>query len=119
MQSHGTPKRGDLYWLDWNPARGSEQAGRRPALVVSMDPINRSSPVVIVAAVTGRVASRPYGFQVPVPLSIPTGLTMESTVLCQQLITVSKDRLGRQIGALPPDLMRQVDQALRVALGLT
>lgn len=74
--------------------------------------------MVIVAAVTSRLASRPYGFHVPVPLSVPTGLTRESTVLCHQLTTVSKERLERQIGALPPDLMGRVDEALRVALGL-
>ena len=119
MQSRGSPRRGDLYWLDWNPARGSEQAGRRPSLIVSNDLGNRMAPTVIVVAVTSRLSGRRYPFQVGIPLAARSGLVAESTVLCHQLITVSKDRLEGYIGTLPPDLMRRVDDALRVALGLT
>lgn len=112
------PKRGDLYLLDWNPARGSEQAGRRPSLVVSNDTGNRFSPTVVVAAVTSRPPRRTYPVTVSVPTTAATGLDRDSIVLCAQLITISKERLQRHIGALPPDLMRQVDDALRAALGL-
>ena len=120
MQTRTTtnPRRGDLYWLDWYPARGSEQAGRWPGLVVSNDVGNRAASTVIVAAVTTRVSPRPFRFQVRIPLSARSGLSRESTVMCEQLMTVSKDRLFRHIGALPPDLMRRVDDALRVALDL-
>jgi mRNA interferase MazF len=104
--------------VDWNPARGSEQAGRRSALVVSNDMGNLAAPTVIVVAVTSRLTERLYPFQVRVPLSARTGLVSESLVNCAQFITISKDRLERRIGALPPDLMRAVDAALRVALGL-
>ena len=104
--------------LDWTPARGSEQTGRRPGLVVSNDVGNRFALVVTVVAVTTRPPRRQYPVNVPVPTSVPTGLMHDSTVLCSQLITVAKERLGRYIGTLPPDLMRQVDDALRVALDL-
>jgi mRNA interferase MazF len=104
--------------LDWHPARGSEQAGRRPSLVVSNDTANRVSPVVIVAAITARPPRRPYPVNVGVPTGLGTGLDRESTVLCSQLLTVSKDRLERYVGSLPPDVMRRVDDALAVALGL-
>ena len=118
MPTRGEPRRGELYWLDWHPARGSEQAGRRPGLIVTANPINRRAPVVVVAALTSRVSQRPYHFHVRVPLSVATGLTRESTVLCEQLMTVSKDRLEAYIGALPPDVMAEVDAALAVALAL-
>lgn len=118
MQNRMTPKRGDVYWLNWYPARGSEQAGRRPGLVVSPDIGNRAAATVIVAAVTTRTPRRRYPFQVTVPVSLGTGLARESTVMCEQLMTVSKDRLDGYIGALPPDLMARVDVALQVALGL-
>lgn len=119
MPTHGTnPRRGELYWVDWNPARGSEQAGRRPALVISTDRGNETAPTVIVAALTSRGTSRRYPFQVRIPLAVRIGLSQESTVLCHQLITVAKERLGLRIGTLSPELMAQVDQALRVALGL-
>jgi mRNA interferase MazF len=86
--------------------------------VVTANAINRPAPIVVVAAVTSRVGQRVYGFHVRVPLPVPPGLTKESTILCEQLMTVSKERLGPYIGFLPPDLMQQVDAALRVALGL-
>lgn len=117
-QNRPTPSRGDLYVVDWNPARGSEQAGRRPALIVSNDLGNHAAPTVIVVAVTSRLTQRRFPFQVRVPLSAQTGLAGESLINCAQFITITKDRLERRIGALPNHLMLEVDAALRVALGL-
>jgi len=119
LQSRTTPKRGDLYVLDWDPARGSEQAGRRPGLVVSNDIGNRLGATVVEAAVTARPPRRSYPVTVRVPSAAQTGLNRDSSVLCAQLTTVSKDRLQRRIGAVPPELMREVDDALRAALDLT
>ncbi len=118
METRPRPQRGDLYWLDWNPAQGSEQAGRRPGLVVSNNAGNMNSPVVIITAVTSRLPRRDYPFQVRVEPALANGLTTTSIVHCAQLITVSKDRLGDRLGALSPAEMRRVDAALRVALGL-
>lgn len=118
MSIQTSPRRGELYWLDWHPARGSEQAGRRPGVIVSDDGINRSASIVVVAALTSRTLRRPYTFHVRVPTTAGTGLPLESTVLCEQLMTVSKDRLLDRIGELPPALMTRVDDALRVALSL-
>jgi len=112
------PKRGELYWVDFVPARGSEQAGRRPALVISNDRGNDTAATVIVAALTSRRSHRSYPFQVRIPLIAGSGLSQESTVLCHQLLTISKDRLGRLIGTLPPQVMAAVDDGLRVALDL-
>ena len=119
MQNRTTHRRGDLFVLDWRPGRGSEQAGKRPGLIVSNDLGNLVAPTVIVAAVTARVSNRRYPFQVRIPLTAQTGLVRDSTVNCSQLITVSKDRLERYIGALPPELLHQVDDALKVAFGLS
>lgn len=118
MRSRSTRERGEPYVLDWNPARGSEQADRRPGLVVSNDLGNRFGATVVVAAVTGRPPRRSYPVIVRVAISVETGLDREGIVLCAQLITISKDRLQRRIGALPADLMREVDDTVRAALGL-
>lgn len=124
MQIHQDPRiptrcsRGDLYVVDRNPARGSEQAGRRPALIVSNDLGNRAAPTVIVVAVTSCLTERRHPFHVRVPLAARSGLANESLVTCSQFITIAKDRLERHIGALPEHLMLEVDVALRVALGL-
>lgn len=112
-------RRGEIYWLDWNPARGSEQAGRRPGIIVSNDRANQLSSVVIVAAITTKQAHRRYRFHVPVPAGDESGLRENSTILCDHLITISKERLGRRIGMLPSPLFARLNEALRVALGLT
>lgn len=119
METRPRPRRGDLFWLDWNPARGSEQAGRRPGLVVSNHADNMNSPVVFVAALTSRLPRRDYPFQVRVEPTTANGLTTTSIIHCAQLITVSKDRLGDRLGALSDAEMRRVDAALRIALGLS
>lgn len=118
MQNLRIPRRGGIYLLNWSPARGSEQSGRRPGLIVSNDTGNRFSPTVVVAAVTSRPPRQPYPVTVRIPTGTETGLDRESIVLCARLITISKERLQRHMGALPTDLMHEVDDALRAALGL-
>jgi mRNA interferase MazF len=118
LQTRGDPRRGELYLLDWSPGRGTEQAGRRPGLIVSNDVGNRTSGIVIVAALTTRGLHRSYPFHVRVPRSAMTGLDRDSVVMCEQLMTASKSRLQHRIGSLSPDLMRAVDEALRISLGL-
>jgi mRNA interferase MazF len=109
------PKRGDIYQVNWNPSRGSEQAGIRPALVVQHDVMNVHSRVTIVAAITSAPPKKRYPQEVPLPDGT---LPKRSWVLCGQLITVSKDRLGRMMGYAPADTMSQVDEALHYALGM-
>ena len=118
MSTKITPLRGELYWVDWHPARGHEQAGTRPGLVISNDIGNRISSVVIVAALTSRLPPRPYPFQTLLTPSPRNGLTVQSVLLGDQLMTVDKSRLGNRLGHLTTDEMRQVDRALRVSLGL-
>lgn len=52
------PQRGEIYWVEFTPARGAEQAGRRPALIVQNDVGNRYAPTTIVAAITSRGGGR-------------------------------------------------------------
>ena len=116
--------RGDLYWVDWSPARGSEQAGVRPALVVQNDVGNRASPTTIVAALTSRV-ERVYPFMVRLEPS-DTGLSRPGLVNLSQLVTISQERLRsaggqavlKPIGHVDYPKMAEVDEALRVSLSL-
>jgi mRNA interferase MazF len=112
------PLRGELYWLDWNPARGSEQGGRRPALVIQTDPANQNPnyPNTIVAAVSTK------GRQVPTHVEVsPTaenGLVDTSHVKCEQIMTISKERLLARIGVLSSGQMASVDASIKKALDL-
>lgn len=108
--------RGEIYWVDWDPARGSEQGGKRPALVIQNNTGNQLSSTTIVAAVTTREMKKRYPFHVPVPDGI---LPERSTIMCEQVMTVDQSRLaGKRLVLLADDVMEEVDEALRRSLGL-
>lgn len=108
--------RGEVYWVNWSPARGSEQAGQRPALVVQNNTGNQLSPTTIVAAITSRPMQRRYPFHVPLPGGT---LPKESTIMCEQLITIDQSRLvGNRVALLSDKVMEEVDEALKRSLGL-
>lgn len=108
-------KRGEIYWVEFASSRGLEQAGRRPALVIQNDVGNQYAPTVIVAAITSQGVDKEY--PTDVRLSKQT-LAKPSKVLCPQILTVSKKRLGERIAELDEATMKRVDQALKVSLFL-
>lgn len=110
--------RGDLFWVDWSPGRGSEQTGRRPALVVQENAAsaNPNYPPTIVAAVTTQ--GRNFASHVPIEPSSSNGLAVTSYVKCEQLQTVSKARLVQRIGSLDESSMQRVRIALLNVLSL-
>jgi mRNA interferase MazF len=110
-------KRGEIWWLDWSPGRGSEQTGRRPGLVVQNDVGNEFAANTIIACLTTRT-DRSYPVLVAASRQ-ETGLRRDSVVNCAQILTVSKDRLLRKAGELDEAKMAEVDEALAVSLGLT
>src|SRR4030042_2776211 len=109
-------KRGEIYWVDWNPGRGSEQSGLRPALVIQNDIGNRLSPTTIVAALTTAI-EKPYPFLVIVTAK-ESGLPKDSTVNLAAILTVDKTRLTSKCGTLSDDKMSHVNEAIKESLGL-
>lgn len=99
--------RGDIRWADLNPARGHEQAGHRPVLVLSADVFNERMKIVIAAAIT----SQEPRFAFPLALeSKAPGLPKRSWILIHQIRVLSVDRLGRRLGrASDEELARVVD----------
>lgn len=122
-------KRGEIYWVEFDPVKGSEQGGLRPALIVQQDIGNQYSPTTVVIAITRTLPPRPYPFVVVVDPE-ESGLPARSAINCSQIATVQKDEPGsrlrpwsgehevRPIGQLSARKMAQVDQALRYNLGL-
>lgn len=111
------PRRGEIYLANLDPVVGSEQGGRRPVLIIQNDPTNQYSPVTIVASIT----SAPTRVHYPVDVHINdsnTGLRNGSRVLLNQLKTIDRSRLERFIGRLTDEQMAQVDEALKISLGL-
>lgn len=112
------PLRGEIWWVDWSPGRGSEQSGRRPALIVQNDPANRNPryPNTIVIAVSTKGKSVPFHFLLK-PTST-NGLSEPSYAKCEQIMTIDKARLINRIGHITPDEMGRVAEALKIVLAL-
>ena len=113
--------RGELWWVDFDPSMGTEVAKRRPALIVGRDALVRStlergSGTVTVVPVTSSVA-KVYSFQVLLSAGIG-GLERDSKAQAEQIRTVSVRRLVERIGKVPERVSRQVDDAIRLYLGL-
>jgi mRNA interferase MazF len=109
------PRRGEVWLVNWNPARGSDQAGKRPALIVQNDTGNRYAATTIVAAISTTVRLYPMNVHLDPPQG---GLTKTSMVKAGQLLTVSQERLEKKLGQVTEEKMREVDHALRLSLGL-
>ena len=114
------PARGDIWIVDFSPARGSEQAGKRPALVVQNDVGNRNEryPNTIVLAMSTK--SKPVPFHIMVMPNRATGLREVTYIKAEQVLTISKTRLlgGRPIGRITPEQIRKVEVALLLSLGV-
>lgn len=109
-------RRGEIYLVNLERGRGSEQQGRRPALVLQSDEGNEFASSTIVAAMSTR-ASADFPVRVQVKPG-DSGLRETSTVMLDQLRTVSQERLREPMGRLPPHVMQDVDRALHRSLGL-
>lgn len=114
----GLIRRGEIVRVRLEPVVGSEQAGERPALVISPDIMNEHSPVVIVAAITSRKTERVFPFEALIEPP-EGGLTIRSKVMLSQLRTIDKTRILSVFGALEGPTMEAVDDALAIAVGLT
>ena len=110
-------RRGEIYWADFGRPRGSEQGFRRPALIVQNDVGNRVGRTTIVAAISSRLPARSYPHVVIVQPK-ESGLPGASAILLNQLRTIDQSRLEERSGRLPARRMADVDQALRISLGL-
>ena len=96
------PERGDIVWLSFDPQAGHEQAGRRPALILSPSSYNRSSGLALVVPITSHVKG--YPFEVP----LPTGLAVSGVVLADHLKSVDwRARNAERIGAAPGEATHQ------------
>ena len=109
-------RRGEIWWADFGTPRGSEQGGQRPALIIQNDIGNTSSTTTIIAAITSKTKTS-YPFHVEVSAQ-ESGLPQDSTILLEQILTISKSRLIRCASVLSSERMRDVDRALQFSLSL-
>src|SRR5260370_10169830 len=106
--------RGEVVWADLNPARGHEQGGQRPVVVISEDVFNARSGTVIAMAVT----SQPQRAGFPLTLELTSvKLPKRSWVKISQVRTLSVQRLGKKVGQVSPEDLDQLIEGLNEIFG--
>jgi mRNA interferase MazF len=118
MQKSGaaSPVQADVWEVDLNPTLGREQAGIRPALIVSDNSLNSSQRDLVVVV---PIAGTNRGFPTHIPVNPREGgLTKPSVIMTEHVRSISKARLIRRLGVVSGGTMNQVKQTLRIVLDL-
>lgn len=106
------PKRGDAIWIALDPQAGHEQAGRRPALVLSPEAYNRRVGLALLCPITNQ--AKGYPFEVP----LPSGLPITGVIGSDQVKSLDwQVRKATRICAVPEDVVAEVVRRLQVLLG--
>jgi mRNA interferase MazF len=111
-------KRGEVWWASLPAPAGSGPGYRRPVVVVQSNPFNQSRiSTVIVAAITSNLALAEAPGNVRVGRA-ESGLAKASVVNVSQLVTLDRSQLTQRVRALPGDVVRAIDDGLRLSLSL-
>jgi mRNA interferase MazF len=105
--------RGDIYWVDLNPAKDSEINKLRPCVLVGATPINQARHTVVVVPLSTSAKARP-----PITISVLC-MGKEVTAICDQIRTVDKSRLKNSAGSLSIKDLNAIDDGLRQVLCLS
>ncbi|MHA8137856.1 type II toxin-antitoxin system PemK/MazF family toxin [Lactobacillaceae bacterium Scapto_B20] len=111
-------KRGDIFYADLSPVVGSEQGGVRPVLIIQNNIGNHYSPTVIVAAITARISKPKMPTHVGIKAN-QSDIEKDSVILLEQIRTIDKQRLNDRVAHLNKFLMKKVDTALELSVGLS
>jgi len=105
------PSSGDLVWINFDPQAGSEQSGRRPALVLSGETYNRRTGLALFCPITSRVKGYPF------ELTLPAGLSIKGVVLVDQVRSLDwRVRQVEPAGVVPASILEMVHQKLDVLM---
>ncbi len=108
------PKRGEIWQVDLGRTRGHEQAGTRPGLVISVDSFNAGpAGLVVVLPLTTRVKGIPFHVEVNPPEG---GLGERSFIKCEDIRSISMDRLVSPLGAVSQATLARVEERVRILL---
>ena len=110
------PSRGEVWLVNLDPTQGREQAGSRPALIVSVDKFNHGAAELVIACpITSTAKGIPSHVQVDPPEG---GLSLRSFIKCEDVRSISKSRLQRRLGAGSAATMRGVEDRLAILMGI-
>lgn len=106
-------KRGDIFWVDFDPSKATEIQKTRPSLVCSHDILNENSSRIIVAPITSNL-KKVYSFE----YALEDHKDVKGKIMLDQMRSIDKSRLGKKLGSLSIKEMREVDAILKFVLGL-
>ena len=111
------PNRGEVWFIDLSdPPKGHEQAGNRPALIVSVDKFNHGPADLVILIPISKVAR---GIPTHVGIDPPEGgLSMRSFIKCEALRSASRIRLVKRMGVVKDETMAAVEDRIKILLGL-
>lgn len=111
-------KRGEVWTVTFHPRSGSEQAGTRPAVILSNDGFNLApgwgSIIVIPISSSGNQKRRP-----DTAISLPSGtggLSRDSFALCHQITTVDRSKFTQRLGSLDSSVLAEIEEGVKAAL---
>lgn len=110
------PSRGEIWTVNLNPVKGREQAGYRPGLVISVDTFNHGpANLVIIIPITSKERKIPFH----IPINPPeAGVSKKSFIKCEDIRSISTERLSKCIGIVQPETLNAVEDRLKILLGL-
>ena len=111
-----TVKRGDVFYADLSGTIGSEQGGIRPVLVVQNDAGNLHSPTIIIVPIS---TAGKRNLPVHIRIGKSGGLSRDSTVFLEQIRTIDRQRIRHYVGTLDDEMMRKIDNAIKISLGVS
>jgi len=109
-------RRGEVWLIDLNPTRGSEQRGIRPCLVMSNDVTNQYAPTITVLPLTSNLSGQRFPINVILSKQ-ETNLKVDSLVLCGQIRTVTKERIVQKLTVIAASEIAKIESALKLYLG--
>ena len=110
-------KRGQIWYADLSPVKGSEQGGVRPVLIIQNNKGNQFAPTTIIAPIT----SRPTKAKLPTHIWLAmatSGLSVNSMVELEQIRVIDKKRLIEYSGYIQEGEQRLIDEAIKISLGV-
>lgn len=105
--------RGEVWWVNFDPAQGMEIQKRRPAVILSVNALNRARGTVVVVPLSTSAKPRP-----PIVLPLPSAGN-DSVAVCDQLCATDKKRFGSKICNLSPRDLTMLTEAMKIVLGLS
>ncbi|MDD2510926.1 MAG: endoribonuclease MazF [Syntrophomonas sp.] len=105
------PKRGDIIWLEFDTQSGHEQAGKRPALVISPKAYNHKTSLLLACPITSQIKGYPF------EVAIPSGLQIQGVILTDQVKSLDWQARNAQFACQVPDIIvKEVVERIRILL---